>query len=176
MVNPEIQQFETKKFAVYPKYFNYKDFHERIATDVAVVTLEKNEFTNKQKVLPLIFPQAMISLPNIVQSYSVGDSGIKDAENVFRKENFNLIPLDKIKLPDPLNVYTGVSGGFFLVDHPSSRFLPGDSGSSALTNRHGVPTIIGVHSGGYKLGDKLIGFSFVNLNRPEINKWVRTQK
>jgi len=170
LVDPLVKRFRTKKFIIYQKYLNHLDVNERASSDVAIITLENEDFLPLQKVLPIIFAGAIGQLPSAFQVYSTGDPDLK-----FRKQNFNLIPLDKFQLHDPLKLYTGANGGFFLVDHPGTKLQKGDSGSAALTNRYGVPTVIGVLGGGYLLGDEIIGFNFANLNNIELNKWVRTQ-
>lgn len=175
--NPSIRHFATTKYSIYPRYSNNENVHVKLSSDVALIHFEDIELPERMKPLPLIFPKAMESFPDAFQVYAVGNPGKKDAntdETIFKKENFNYIPLNKLRIPDPEKLYTGVLGGFFLVEHPQSQFLPGDSGSSALANRYGIPTVVGVHTGGYRLGTKTVGFSFTNLNEPEINKWIRS--
>lgn len=170
LVDPLVKHFKTKKFKIFPKYLKYSDINEKASSDIAIITLEQDEFLPNQRALPLIFSGALENLPLGFQVYAAGSPHLR-----FRKQNFNLVPHLKFQLHDPLKLYTGVNGGFFIVDHPNTTLQDGDSGSSALTNRYGVPTVIGVLGGSYSLGDKAIGFNFANLNEPELNKWVKSQ-
>lgn len=169
-INPLVQKFRTKKFSIYENYLNHSDLNERGSSDLAIITLEDGIFWLSQKPLPIISPGSIDQLPNTFQIYASGDPDLN-----FRKQNFNLISLDKFQIHDPLNFYTGVNGGFFLVDHPETKLLPGDSGCTALAYRFGRPTVVGVLSGRYTLNGNLIGYSFANLNNVELNKWVRSQ-
>lgn len=170
LFDPLVQRFKTKKYSVYPPYLKSISTNEKVSSDVAVIHLDNEVFPSFFRPIPLIYSGAIYLLPKAFQIYALGHPNtgqVSVRDLIFRKDNFDLVT-------NP-SVLTPTEGGFFLVNHSKTELQKGDSGSSALTNRYGIPTVIGVHSGHYFLDETHIGNSFVNLNEPELNKWVRSQ-